>query len=213
MSTPALSAGRAAIEMRTLTAVADLERYLDGFERFLAVRLPLDYVARARVRGCFLDGELVGGFCQAVEPPLRVLQAIPSEVRRSHPVLAGVPSDQLLEVNGLWIASRTAPRAALALMRDIARESVVSGRRYLLLGFDAERPELRRLYASRLTEGCPIFEGPPEPRSGSTLRRWCVQLLDVRELAPRWGLSGLMERNMRQGVARRVGSVSLLGRR
>lgn len=147
------------IKFKTITDEATLGVFLDKFENFTGVRLPLDYAKKSKVVGVFLHDKLSAGYMLVTKPKFRSVAFIPQEIRASNKFFEN-DEYEMMEVNGLWIGpSLRTPKDQFRVWLKLVLDIFMSKKNYLLLMCDARNENIRQLHS--LTKPKFLYEGEP----------------------------------------------------
>ena len=81
-----------------------LETYVRRFSELVGVTIPVEYIRRGQVYGCFDDADLmVGGYTLMTNPPYRGAVFLPDAVKQEHWLFNSVTMDNVVEINGVWL--------------------------------------------------------------------------------------------------------------
>ncbi|MEM8671175.1 MAG: methyltransferase [Planctomycetota bacterium] len=171
------------LESRTLTTDTELEEFVTRFADFVA-DLPLSYLRQGTVSGFFNGETLVGGFAVITNSPFRLFSVIPERYRKQLDFLKSAAESELLEINGLWFDSRKQAQPPRVFWLKLANQILMSGKTYMLLGYNADRADLERLYNRMLTKVTPLYEGPAALEG--TFPNWKIGYMKIDKMRSRW---------------------------
>jgi hypothetical protein len=118
-----------------------------------------DVFRRSYTAAYFLDGEMVGGFCLVLEPPLVELELLPADVRNSHPFLRGIDQRQMISLPMLWLNKNLrGPRHSVHLWADMLSSIAEFERPYLLYTYQMHEKRNWSLY-KRGGRSTNLYEG------------------------------------------------------
>lgn len=122
---------------------------IERFETFVGVHMPLEYVSRGIVYGCYGAGEqMVGGYMLVTEPPYRGVVFLPDEIKNTHWFFQTVSPHRMIEVNAVWLN----PHVRLDAWEwyifwwRIVRSIRAQGRPYVLVWYNLLNSHLHRFY-------------------------------------------------------------------
>lgn len=152
------------LKFRTITDEATLELFLEKFENFTGVRLPLDYVKRSKVVGVFLHEKLSAGYILVTKPAYRSLGFIPSQWKAENTFFSN-DEYEMMEVNGLWIGpTLRTPQEQFRVWLKLVIDIFMCKKNYLLLMCDARNENIKFLHS--LTKPEFLYEGEPFVMAG-----------------------------------------------
>ena len=151
------------LECRRLESTPDLAAFRSRYLARAHLGMELEWLARQRVLGFFLAGELVAGFVESDELSRSFLGL--SEAERAG-VLAAIcgPAQRGYEICALWMGERCR-RTVLAHARvwaTLVVRAATSGRQFLVVS--AEQDELNAIYQS--LGGQLVWDSPSECHPG-----------------------------------------------
>ncbi|MBT8147403.1 MAG: hypothetical protein KJN90_11155 [Gammaproteobacteria bacterium] len=162
---------------------AEIEDFLNRFQGYVGVRLPIDYARRSKIIGAFQHGRMVAGYMLVLSAPFRSLLFVPDRTKQSHSFFSEDPF-QMMEVNGLWISSRLRnPKLQLSVWFHLVSNIFLTKRKHVLLLRDSRNTAMRRLLG--LANPRLLYEGSPTLMAGeqthssiqvSYTRRWSILL-------------------------------------
>ncbi len=153
-----------AINFKTITDEATTELFLEKFEYFTGVKLPMDYARNSKLVGVFLQGKLSGGYMLVTKPEFRSLAFIPNETKGSNRFFEN-DKYEMMEVNGLWIGSNIrTPKQQFKVWLNLIIDIFSCRKNYLLLMCDARNENIKRLH--NLTKPVFLYEGQPFVMAG-----------------------------------------------
>jgi hypothetical protein len=139
-----------------------------------------DVFRRSYTAAYFLDGEMVGGFCLVLEPPLVELELLPAAVRDSHPFLVQVGERNMISLPMLWLnKDLRGPRHSVYLWTDMLSAISEFDRTHLLYTYQMHEKRNWKLY-KRGGNSTNIYEGV---LANGGLGG--VDFVDVKNLAPK----------------------------
>lgn len=153
------------ITFRTLTTDREIDVYLEKFGHHVKVRLPYDYINRARVVGAFRGNEMVAGYMLVTKPVFRSLMFVPDEVRQQHEFF-GNDEYEMMEVNALWIgAGVRSARDQFGIWMHMLRDVFSCRKKYILLMADTRNTNICQIH--QLMGKQEIYQGEPLRRAGA----------------------------------------------
>jgi hypothetical protein len=118
-----------------------------------------DVFRRSYTAGYFIDGEMVGGYCLVLEPPLVELELLPAAVRDSHPFLQKVGERNMISLPMLWLnKDLRGPRHSVYLWTDMLSSIYEFDRTHLLYTYQMHEKRNWKLY-KRGGNSANIYEG------------------------------------------------------
>lgn len=149
------------LRFRELESAEEILASRDGFARFVGVDLPMAYLNQGKSFGVFDGEQMVGGFSLIFGPDFRGYALTPSRVRAENPFFREVPTSDVVEVNCLWLSPEIRNRGDSArFWLQVCREILASGRRYLLIFYNADIRFFERMYAT--SRPVKLWQGVPE---------------------------------------------------
>jgi hypothetical protein len=155
------------LHFRQIKEINLINNYVNIFEKYVGVPLPLGYFKANKVVGCFNENEnLVGGYTIVTNTNLRGLAIIPDIIKFNSEFLKNTPETQMTEVNGVWLDDSVKTfinrsKFWFQIVSDIKK----TDRRYLLLWYNAQISGLRTLYS--VIDATTIHEGEAYNKVGS----------------------------------------------
>ncbi len=135
------------MNIKTLTATEDLEKFRSTAAEYIDVLLPLEYLQRSKVVVCTTcDGSYCGGYMIVQKGPLRVLNSIPKE---DYAKLT-VNLDNVAEITGLWLDS-TKTRSCFcstAFWLKLYFDMAVSGYSGFVYAYTMKKKNLAKIYST-----------------------------------------------------------------
>ena len=172
-----------AIQFRTLTNDADIEKFLCKFESYVRVKLPYDYTSRSRVVAGFKGEEMVAGYMLVTKPDFRSLMFLPDDVKQNHEFFKN-DQYEMMEVNGFWIGASVKTAAdRFQVWMNLFWDTFKSKKEYILMMTDLRNENTKHLYS--LTGDTVLYEGPTMVMAGakthagirlSVTKRWQLLL-------------------------------------
>ena len=152
------------IEFREITSTEETNLFLDKFENYTGVRLPVDYAKKSKIVGVFAHGKLSAGYMLVTKPGFRSTMFVPDAIKAQSPFFENDEYD-MMEVNGLWIgpAIRT-PQLQFKVWLRMIMDVFMSKKKFLLLMCDTRNENIKKLH--NLTNPNFIYEGSPNTMSG-----------------------------------------------
>lgn len=118
-----------------------------------------DVFRRSYTAAYFLEGEMVGGFCLVLEPPLVELELLPAAVRDSHPFLQRIGERNMISLPMLWLNKNLrGPRHSVYLWTDMLSSISDFDRTHLLYTYQMHEKRNWKLY-KRGGNSTNIYEG------------------------------------------------------
>jgi hypothetical protein len=147
------------LAFRTIKTDKEIDRYLERFENYVGVKLPLNYAKNSEIVGVFLHEQLVGGYMLVTKPDFRSLLFVPDSIKRQNSFFA-IDEFEMMEVNGLWIspALKTA-RLQFSVWIKLMKDVFFSRKKYILLMSDSRNKNIE--YIHGLTNPQKLYEGAP----------------------------------------------------
>jgi hypothetical protein len=154
--------------IRRLTTATDQAAFLDSY--FVCARRPperqvflrsvsADMFPRSHTAAYFLNGEMVGGYCVVLRPPLTELRLLPQDVRESHPFLLEASEEDMVSIPMLWLnKDLRGARHSVVLWRHMLTTIADTGRKYLVYGYQLQERQTWKLY-KRAALPINLYEG------------------------------------------------------
>lgn len=148
------------LEFRKIDTEAEVERYVENWENYSGVRLPLDYANNSEVVGAFLHGKLVGGYMLVTRPEFRSLMFVPDEIKASHSFFQN-DKFEMMEVNGLWVGTRIrTPQLQFKFWTHLLKDIFFCRKNYLLMMSNSKHKAIEKIH--NLTNPQFLYEGAPK---------------------------------------------------
>lgn len=171
----------AKLEFRKITEEAEVEQYVEKWEDYSGVRLPLDYANNSDVVGAFLHGKLVGGYMLVTRPEFRSLMFVPDAVKSSHQFFENDKFD-MMEVNGLWVGSNIkTPKLQFKFWIHLLKDIFFCRKNFLLMMSNSKHKAIEKIH--NLTDPQFLYEGAPALMGNQTSHA-CVRVT----YTTRWNL-------------------------
>ena len=152
------------LAFKIITNEVSINFFLDKFESYVGVRLPLEYAVRNEVVGIFLHGKLVGGYILVTKPDFRSLLFIPDSIRTESQLFEN-DLYEMMEVNGLWIGPQIKDsRMQFTIWMQLMLDLLVAKKHYVLLMCNAQNKNIEHIH--NLTRPTKLYEGLPFPLPG-----------------------------------------------
>lgn len=152
------------IEFKTIENENEINIFLDKFEHYTSVRLPLDYARKSKIVGVFLHGNLSGGYMLVTKPSFRSTMFVPDAIKKENAFFKN-DSYEMMEVNGLWIGpSIKTPQMQFRIWLKMVADIFMSKKKFLLLMCDTRNENIKKLHG--LTNPEFIYEGSPSLMPG-----------------------------------------------
>lgn len=185
-----------AIQVKELKDSRSIEEYIDRFAQLVGVRIPLEYIRRGTVYGCYnRSGDLVGGYALVTTPPYRGVVFLPDDIRKNHWFFRSISLDNVLEVNGVWLERnvRLSIMDCYTFWREVIHSMGATHKRYILVWYNSLNKHLCRFY-SRVSMEL-IYSGRSAPNGNQVTHpeicvayttRWKLYWSLVRHLPRVW---------------------------
>jgi len=154
--------------IRRLTTADDQATFLNSYfvcanrppERQVFLRsVADDMFPRSHTAAYFLNGEMVGGYCLVLRPPLTELRLLPEDVRKSHPFLRNASEADMVSIPMLWLnKDLRGARHSVFLWKHMLTTIADTGRKYLLYGYQLHEQRTWKLY-KRAAHPTNLYEG------------------------------------------------------
>ena len=133
------------MKFRTLNTDQKLIQYSYLTEKYINVRLPLDYLQRSKVVACFNDmGHICGGFVIVFNEPFRVIESIPDFNKSDWQDKL----DNCAEVTGLWFDNNFVKRrTSFKFWVNVYYEFLKTKKDYFTYAWSLKKPKLGAIYA------------------------------------------------------------------
>jgi len=149
----------ASLAFREICEETEIEVFLNRFQDYVGVKLPIDYAMRSKIVGAFLHGRMVAGYMLVLSPPFRSYLFVPDRIKQSNPFFAENPFG-MMEINGLWISSSLrSPKLQMSVWFHLVSNIYLSKKKFVLLLRDSRNKTMGRLLS--LAEPKLLFEGTP----------------------------------------------------
>lgn len=154
------------LAFKTIETEDGMNLFLDKFQNYVGVRLPLVYARNSKIVGVFLKDKLVGGYMLVTKPGFRSLMFVPDSIKTSHNFFKH-DAYEMMEVNGLWISPALKdPRQQMKVWFKLVRDIFACRKNYVLLLRDARNKIMERLLG--MANPVALYEGAPFVTAGST---------------------------------------------
>lgn len=133
------------MKFKTLKTDQELIQYSHLTEKYIDVRLPLEYLKRSRVIACLDElGHISGGFVIVLEGPFRVIESIPN----FDPSAWASQLNDCAEVTGLWFDNNYIKRrASVRFWLQVYYELLITKKEYFTYAWSLRKPKLGDIYA------------------------------------------------------------------
>lgn len=152
------------IKFKEITDIKETNLFLDKFENYTGVRLPIAYAQKSKIVGVFAHGKLSAGYMLVTKPGFRSTMFVPDATKAQSLFFKNDEYD-MMEVNGLWIgpAIKT-PQLQFKVWLRMVMDIFMSKKKFLLLMCDNKNENIKKLHD--LTNPNFIYEGSPNTMSG-----------------------------------------------
>jgi hypothetical protein len=152
------------LNFREIENSTETEIFISKFQNYTGVRLPLNYIENSKIIGVFLHEKLVAGYIVVTKPGFRSLMFVPDSIKKSNKFF-NTDQHDMLEINGLWIGPAVKqPKMQFRIWLDIAKNVILSRKKYLLLMSSSKNKNVQALHA--LTAPEILYEGSPNLMTG-----------------------------------------------
>lgn len=127
----------------------DLLMFTSKCGKKLNLKYPLEYLKMSEVRAFYNKYDaMIGGYIINNKGPFRVIESLPSKVKKSSPWVQKDILEKTYELTGLWLDRKIVGRFNnfffwLVLYKDL----VITKKKYFVYAYDLEKTYLKKLYA------------------------------------------------------------------
>ena len=154
--------------IRRLTTADDQAHFLNSYfvcagrppERQVFLRgIAGEMFPRSHTAAYFLNGEMVGGYCLILRPPLDGIRLLPEQIRNSHPFLLNTSEDDMVSIPMLWLNKELrGARHSVFLWKHMLTTIAETGRKYLVYSYQLHEQRTWKLY-KRAAHPTNLYEG------------------------------------------------------
>lgn len=143
-----------------ITAAEQLQALAQHFRELSNVDLPVDYLRRGIAKAFTSeDGQMAAAFACIMEPPFRILTALPEEQLDAY-LRESVTAALVCELNAVFIRPEYERDVDVVMFaRDVFQTFVGTGKRCALFGYSTERSDLEALYKRPFLAPVQLHEG------------------------------------------------------
>ncbi len=132
------------MKFKILKTKFELEHFAKMTDKFIDVLLPLDYLKRSKVIGCFNKDRLCGGFVIVLKGPFRVVESIPGVFKYPKKF----KEKETAEVTGLWLNSELVKGGYGAFFWiKLIKELIFSGKKNFVYAYSLKKSHIGRMYS------------------------------------------------------------------
>ena len=146
-----------------LKKTQSLNLFSELFASYTYVKLPIDYLKKAKVYFFYHSAELVGGYAIITSPPFRFLQLIPKHIQASTPFLLNNSLENMYEINGLFVINK---KFLFEIIKSLLVKILTLKQNYLLLFHNANNQKINNTWHKNLNPH-KIYQGKPNTENNN----------------------------------------------